>query len=56
MEDENVQSNTLVEDRISNIEGQVNVIMQSDLFLVSFLVVCVVCFLLYKAIDKFISF
>lgn len=47
---------TTIETRVENIEASVSSIMQADLFLVAFIVVLVVCFLLYKAVDKFISF
>ena len=53
-----VQNNTTatLESRIENIENNVSAISDASLFLVAFLVVCVVCFILYKAIDNFISF
>lgn len=51
-----VSTNITLEDRVENIEGNVSSIMQADLFLVAFIVVIVVCFLLYKVIDNFISF
>ena len=47
---------TTIETRVENIEASVSSIMQADLFLVAFIVVLVVCFLLYKTVDKFISF
>lgn len=47
---------TTLDNRIENIENNVSSIMQADLFLVAFIVVVVVCFLLYKAVDNFISF
>lgn len=49
-------NSTTIESRVENIESSVSSIMQADLFLVAFIVVIVVCFLLYKAVDKFISF
>lgn len=50
-------TNTItIESRVENIESSVSSIMQADLFFVAFIVVIVVCFLLYKAVDKFISF
>lgn len=52
----NEQSNITIETRVANIESQVSTIMQADLFLVAFIVVCVVCYILYKSIDNFISF
>lgn len=52
----NNTNTTTIESRIENIETSVSSIMQADLFLVAFIVVIVVCFLLYKAVDKFISF
>lgn len=52
----NNTNTTTFESRIENIETSVSSIMQADLFLVAFIVVIVVCFLLYKAVDKFISF
>ncbi len=55
----NIVQNTTtatLESRIENIENNVSVISDASLFLVAFLVVCVVCFILYKAIDNFISF
>lgn len=56
-ENNTVTNNTIsIETRVENIEKGVSSIMQADLFLVAFIVVLVVCFLLYKAVDKFISF
>lgn len=52
---ENTTTTTL-ETRIEHIENNVSAISDASLFLVAFLVVCVVCFILYKAIDNFISF
>lgn len=49
-------TNNTIETRVENIENNVSAIMQADLFLVAFIVVLVVCYILYKAIDKFISF
>lgn len=51
-----VVSNTTLDARIDSIEKNVSAITEADLFLVAFIVVIVVCFLLYKAVDKFISF
>lgn len=48
--------NETLDTRVDNIEQNVSTIMQADLFLVSFVVVCVVCFILYKAVDNFMSF
>lgn len=48
--------NETLDTRVDSIEKNVSTIMQADLFLVSFIVVCVVCVLLYKAVDNFISF
>lgn len=52
----NNTNSTTIESRFENIEASVSSIMQADLFFVAFIVVIVVCFLLYKAVDKFISF
>lgn len=58
--DNNSVNNTIssisVDDRIQNIETSVSTISDASLFLVAFLVVCVVCYILYKAVDNFISF
>lgn len=51
----NITNNT-IETRVESIENNVSTIMQADLFFVAFIVVLVVCFILYKAVDKFISF
>lgn len=51
----NITNNT-IETRVESIENNVSTIMQADLFLIAFIVVLVVCFILYKAVDKFISF
>ena len=53
---ENTITSTTIDSKVSNIETQVNAIMQADLFLVAFLVSCVVIYLLYKAVDNFISY
>lgn len=45
-----------LETRVENIEKNISSINDTSLFLVAFLVVLVVCFILYKAIDKFLSF
>lgn len=55
LEAENTTTET-IETRIENINTNVSTIMQANLFLVAFIVVCVVCFLLYKAVDNFISY
>lgn len=54
----NETTNTIatLETRIENIENDVGIVADSNLFLIAFIVVLVVCFLLYKAIDNFISF
>ena len=67
MEDENnntldennnntINTTNTIETRVESIENNVSAIMQADLFLVAFIVVLVVCYILYKAVDKFISF
>lgn len=52
---DDISSVTLV-NRIENIENNLSSINDTSLFLVAFLVVLVVCIILYKAVDKFISF
>lgn len=53
----NVETNTIVaNNRIDEIAYNTSVIMNSNLFIVAFIVVIVVCYLLWKAIDNFISF
>lgn len=55
---ENTQeTNAIVSDnRIEEIVNNTNVIMQADLFLVAFIVVITVCYILWKALDNFISY
>lgn len=55
MENE-IKTNEIIETRIENIEKNVSALTGSNLFLVAFIVVIVVCFLLYKAVDNFISY
>lgn len=47
---------TVSENRIDEIAYNTNVIMQADLFLVAFIVVIVVCYILWKSLDNFISY
>ena len=47
---------TNVIDKINNIDFNIAVSTNAILFLVAFIVVLVVCFILYKAIDNFISY
>lgn len=56
-----LESNTITQtsnivDKIYNIDFNVAVSTNAILFLVAFIVVLVVCFILYKAIDNFISY
>lgn len=56
-----LESNTITQtsnivDKINNIDFNVAVSTNAILFLVAFIVVLVVCFILYKAIDNFISY
>ena len=53
---EEFTTSSTLENRIENIENNVGAITEANLFLVAFIVVLVVCFLLYKAVDNFISF
>jgi len=53
---EEITTSSTLEKRIENIENNVGSITEANLFLVAFIVVLVVCFLLYKAVDNFISF
>ena len=51
------ETNTMVStNRIDEIADNTNVIMQADLFLVAFIVVLVVCYILWKSLDNFISY
>lgn len=56
-----LESNTITQtsnivDKINNIDFNVAVSTNAILFLVAFIVVLVVCFILYKAIDNCISY
>lgn len=51
------ETNTIVsENKIDEIAYNTEVIMNADLFLVAFIVVIVVCYILWKSLDNFISY
>lgn len=51
------ETNTMVStNRIDEIAENTSIIMQADLFLVAFIVVLVVCYILWKSLDNFISY
>lgn len=51
------ENNTIVFDnRVDEIAYNTSVIANADLFLVAFIVVAVVCYLLWKSLDNFISY
>lgn len=51
------ETNTMISDnRINEIAENTNIIMQANLFLVAFIVVLVVCYILWKSLDNFISY
>ena len=51
------ENNTIVFDnRVDEIAFNTSVIANADLFLVAFIVVAVVCYLLWKSLDNFISY
>lgn len=51
------ENNTIVFDnRVDEIAYNTSVIANADLFLVAFIVVIVVCYLLWKSLDNFISY
>lgn len=51
------ENNTIVSDnRIDEIVYNTSVIANADLFLVAFIVVIVVCYILWKSLDNFISY
>lgn len=53
----NENTNTVVsENRIDEIAYNTGVIMNSNLFIVAFIVVIVVCYILWKSLDNFISY
>lgn len=56
MENNQVTNSTIQDTRIDEIAQNTNTIMQADLFLVAFIVVVVVCYILWKSIDNFISY
>lgn len=56
LESNTVTQTSNVVDKINNIDFNVAVSTNAVLFLVAFIVVLVVCFILYKAIDNFISY
>ncbi len=51
------ENNIIVSDnRIDEIVYNTSVIANADLFLVAFIVVIVVCYMLWKSLDNFISY
>lgn len=53
----NETNNTIVfENKIDEVAYNTSVIANADLFLVAFIVVIVVCYLLWKSLDNFISY
>ncbi len=51
------ENNIIVSDnRIDEIVYNTSVIANADLFLVAFIVVIVVCYILWKSLDNFISY
>lgn len=51
------ENNTIVSDnRIDEIVYNTSVIANADLFIVAFIVVVVVCYILWKSLDNFISY
>lgn len=53
----NIETNTVVFDnRVDEIAYNTSVIMNSNLFIVAFIVVIVVCYILWKSLDNFISY
>ena len=52
-----IETNTVVSDnKIDEIAYNTSVIMNADLFLIAFIVVIVVCYILWKSLDNFISY
>ena len=57
MEEEILETNTLINDtRLDEIAYNTAVIKNSVLLLISLVIVIFVCFILYKAVDNFISY
>lgn len=58
MEENNVitETTTVSENKIDEIAYNTSVIATSDLFIVAFIVVIVVCYILWKSLDNFISY
>jgi len=53
----NITETTIVSDnRVDEIVYNTSVIANCDLFIVAFLVVIVVCYILWKSLDNFISY
>ena len=52
-----MENNTIVSDnRIDELVYNTSVIKNANLFLIAFIVVVVVCYILWKALDNFISY
>lgn len=51
-----MENNTVVNNRIDEIAYNTRVTMNADLFLIAILVVIVVCYILWKSIDNFLSY
>lgn len=58
MEENNVitETTTVSENKIDEIAYNTSVIATADLFIVAFIVVIVVCYILWKSLDNFISY
>lgn len=58
MEENNVitETTTVSENKIVEIAYNTSVIATADLFIVAFIVVIVVCYILWKSLDNFISY
>lgn len=50
------ETNTIVQNRIDEIAYNTEVIANTDLFLIALIVVVLVCYILWKVLDNFISY